>query len=419
MTQRKPTLGFIFITLLLDIIGLGLVIPVLPKLIESFSTDMVQTASTYGIFIAVYALMQFLFSPLLGAISDKVGRRPVILISLFGAGLDYLLLFFAPSLTWLFVGRIIAGITAANLSTITAYIADISADLPPDQRAKNFGTLGAAFGIGFILGPLLGGVIGETFGVRAPFLVVACLTLINWLYGFFVLPESLAKENRRDFNLAKANPINSLIGLGKYKLVLGMAATFLFVSLGQNILQSTWSLYTIHRYSFGPREIGISLAVVGFVAGAVQGGLTGRIVKRFGERKTVVFGLLINAIGFLLYGLATQGWMFYMIPFFSALGGVAGPASQSIISNAVNPNEQGQVQGSLASLTSLMGIAGPLVGTAVFSYFIGSTTPIYLPGAPFFLGGLLCVIGMLLAINTFKRLPEKKAGAVNLPIVTH
>ena len=248
MTNRKPALGFIFVTLLLDILGLGLIIPVLPKLIESFSNNDIQSAaSTYGILIAIFALMQFLFSPILGGLSDRFGRRPVILLSLLGSGLDYLLLAFAPSLAWLFVGRIIAGITASNITTVTAYIADVS---PPEKRAQNFGIVGAAFGLGFIIGPLIGGLLGNV-GLRVPFLVVAGITLLNWLYGFFVLPESLPPENRRKFELSKANPFGSFAGLQRYPMVFRLTIASVFTFLAQNVLQSVWVLYTQYRYGWG------------------------------------------------------------------------------------------------------------------------------------------------------------------------
>lgn len=403
MTNRKPALGFIFVTLLLDILGLGLIIPVLPKLIESFSNNDIQSAaSTYGILIAIFALMQFLFSPILGGLSDRFGRRPVILLSLLGSGLDYLLLAFAPSLAWLFVGRIIAGITASNITTVTAYIADVS---PPEKRAQNFGIVGAAFGLGFIIGPLIGGLLGNV-GLRVPFLVVAGITLLNWLYGFFVLPESLPPENRRKFELSKANPFGSFAGLQRYPMVFRLTIASVFTFLAQNVLQSVWVLYTQYRYGWGTDQVGISLALVGLSAGLVQGVLVGRIVKRIGERNAVRIGLLVSVISFILYGLAWQGWMFFVIPLISALGGVSGPSSQSIISKSVPANEQGTVQGALSSLNALTGIVGPIMGTAVFSYFIGSSAPIQLPGAPFFLASLLIAIGWLLIIDAFRRLPE-------------
>jgi DHA1 family tetracycline resistance protein-like MFS transporter len=407
MKERKPALSFVFVTLLLDVLGLGLIIPVLPKLIESFSNNDLQAASsTYGIMVAVFALMQFLFSPILGSLSDRFGRRPIILISLFGAGLDYLLLAFAPSLVWLFIGRIIAGITSANITTINAYIADIST---PEKRAQNFGLIGAAFGLGFILGPLLGGVLGS-FGIRVPFMVVAGITLVNWLYGFFVLPESLPKDNRRPYSWARANPIGSLVALGRYPVVKSLTSTFAFISLAQTMMYSVWALYTAYRYNWGTAEVGYSLAMVGLSAGLVQGGLIRRIVPKLGERRSVIVGLSVSAFSFVLYGLAPQGWMFYLIPLIGAFGGIAQPSAQAIISKNISPNEQGAVQGALASLNSLISIIAPIIGTNVFAYSISHAETITLPGVVFLLGSFFLLVAIAFAINTFRTLPDVKPG---------
>jgi DHA1 family tetracycline resistance protein-like MFS transporter len=402
MQKRQASLGFIFITLFLDIMGLGLVIPVLPKLIESFLNDDIARASTiYGVLVALYALMQFLFAPVLGNLSDRYGRRPVILLSLLGAGLDYLLLAFAPTLGWLFVGRVIAGVTAANLTTVTAYIADIS---PPEKRAQNFGLIGAAFGLGFILGPVLGGLLGN-IDLRLPFFVVAGITLLNTLYGYFVLPESLKPENRRAFSWARANPVGSLVALQHYPTVINMAVITVLVGLASNFLHSIWVLYSQYRFAWGPSEVGWSLAVVGLVAAIVQGGLIGPVVRKLGEPLALTIGLGISAISYLLYGLATQGWMFYVIPIFSAIGFIAGPSAQALISRGVKDDEQGAVQGAIASLTSLTGVVGPLVATNVFRLFISEQTPVRLPGAPFYLGSLLFLIALAVAVRAFAQTP--------------
>ncbi|MCX6048273.1 MAG: TCR/Tet family MFS transporter [Chloroflexi bacterium] len=414
MNKREPSLNFIFITLLLDILGLGLIIPVLPKLIESFTNNDIQTASRdYGILLGVYALMQFLFAPILGSLSDKYGRRPIILIALLGAGIDYLFLAIAPSLGWLFVGRVISGITSANITTATAYIVDIS---PPEKRAQNFGLLGVAFGVGFIIGPALGGLLGNV-GLRVPFLVVAGVTLLNVLYGYFVLPESLKPENRRSFSWARANPIGSLFGLSKYPIALALASTIVLTNLAQTSLQSTWVLYTSYRFNWGTSEVGISLAVVGLTAGLVQGLLIGKIVPKIGERRALLVGLTISAFTFVLYGLANAGWMMYAVTLIGALGGIAGPSAQSIMTQNVQANEQGAVQGALTSINALTGVVGPLIATFVFGYFISERAPIHLPGAAFFLAAIFMVIGIVLAINTFRRLPATSVSAVpeNLP----
>lgn len=401
VSKRQASLGFIFVTLFLDIMGIGLIVPVLPKLIEHFAGGEAAAARTFGLMVALYAAMQFLFAPVLGSLSDKYGRRAVILISLTGSGIDNLLLAFAPSLSWLFIGRLIAGLTAANITAVTAYIADIS---PPEKRAQNFGVVGMAFGLGFIAGPLLGGLLGN-IGLRLPFLVVAGITLINALYGFFVLPESLKSENRREFSWVQANPIGSLTGLGRYPLVLGLAGITVLSGLAQNAVQSIWVLYTSHRFGWDAGDVGISLAVVGLSAAIVQGGLTGRIVPKIGERHAIVYGLGISFIANTLYGLANQGWMMYVIPFLGALGFIAGPSTQALISKTVKPNEQGSTQGAITSLLSLTGVIGPLIATSVFSYFIGENAPIELPGASFFLGALFLLFAMLLAQWLFARVP--------------
>lgn len=397
--KRQASIGFIFVTLFLDVMGLGLIIPVLPKLVESFVGSETAASQYYGYMVAVYAAMQFLFAPVLGSLSDKYGRRPVILLSLAGAGIDYLLLAFAPSIGWLFVGRVVAGLTAANITSVTAYIADIST---PEKRAQNFGMVGMAFGLGFIAGPVLGGLLGD-MGLRLPFLVVAGITLLNTLYGFFVLPESLAPENRREFSWQRANPIGSLASLRRYPIVQGMAAVTVLSGLAQNALYSIWVLYVAHRFGWGVRDVGLSLAVVGLSSALVQGGLTGRIVKKIGEQRAVTYGLGLSAFSNVLYGFASQGWMMYVIPFIGSLGYIAGPSSQAIISKTVKPNEQGATQGALTSILSLTGVIGPLVGTSVFSYFISEDAPFQLPGASFFLGALLYLMGMFVASWLFAR----------------
>src|SRR5688572_16786969 len=285
---RKPAIAFIFVTLVLDILGIGLIIPITPRLVESFQgTGVADASKTYGLLVALYSLMQFVGAPILVSLSDKFGRRPVILLSLLGAGLDYFLLAFAPTLGWFFVGRIIAGLTGANFAAATAYMADIS---PPEKRAANFGLIGAAFGLGFILGPALGGMLGDV-GLRVPFIVAGVLTLLNVLYGWFVLPESLAPENRRGFSWGRSNPVGALLHLQKYPMVFGLAGTYFLIYLAHQVLPSTWVLYTSYRYNWTVGQTGLSLAVVGLMAAIVQGGLTRLIVPRIGERKATVIGL--------------------------------------------------------------------------------------------------------------------------------
>ena len=399
MSKRQPALGFVFVTLFLDIIGIGLVAPIVPKLIEKFvSGDVGQAAQFGGWITAIYAVMQFIFAPILGNLSDQYGRRPIILISLLGSALDYLLLAFAPNLAWLLIGRLIAGITGANISAVSAYIADVS---PPEKRAQNFGLIGVAFGLGFIVGPALGGILGSV-DLRLPFLVVAGITFLNVLYGFFILPESLLRENRRAFSLSRANPVASIGLLSRTPIVLSLAVGFIFSSLAQNGLQTIWVYYTGLRYQWDTLQVGLSLAAVGLSAAIVQGGLLRLILPRLGERRAIIFGLALAVLSSVAYGLAPQGWMIYVIIFISGLGGIAGPAAQGLISRNVSDSEQGAVQGALSSALTLTGVVGPLIATALFTYFV----PRGVPGASFFAGAVFTLIGLLLAIRTFAKYPQ-------------
>jgi len=406
MAARKPALGFIFVTLALDILGVGLIIPILPRLVQSFQGDSVAAAShTYGLLAALYSLMQFLCAPLLGSLSDRFGRRPVILASLFGSGLDYFVLAFAPNLAWFFVGRVISGATGANFAAGVAYIADVS---PPEKRAANFGLIGAAFGLGFIAGPALGGLLGNV-GLRVPFLVARGLTLLNWLYGWLVLPESLAQKNRRAFSWTRSNPVGALLDLRRHAMALGLAGSYFLIYLAHQALPSTWVLYTGYRYHWTVSQIGLSLAIVGLMAAIVQGGLTRIVVKRIGEEKTATLGLTVGALSYAGYGLAPEGWMIYAILVAGSLGGMTGPAVQGLISRGVGADEQGGVQGSLSSLTSVAGIIGPPIAAELFRYFISDTAAMYLPGAAFFFSAILVVLALLLALRSFQKNRAKPA----------
>lgn len=398
MRQRsQAAIGFIFITLLIDVIGLGIIAPVMPKLIQELTHGDISQASKWGGFlIFAYAIMQFLFSPVLGNLSDQYGRRPVLLFSLFGFGIDYVFLALAPSIGWLFVGRIIAGITGASFTTATAYIADIST---PEKKAQNFGMVGAAFGLGFIIGPVIGGLLGS-FGSRVPFIASAILTLLNWLYGYFILPESLAPENRKPFSWKRANPVGSLLLLKKYKSVMGLIAGLFLIYLAAHAVQSNWGFYTIKKFNWNEKNIGISLGVVGVMVAFVQGFLIRRTMPLLGQEKSVYLGLGLYAIGMLLFGLASQGWMMYLFTVVYCLGGISGPALQGIISNHVAPNEQGAMQGALTSLISVTSAVGPPLMTGLFSYFTSPGAPIELPGAPFYLAALLMLISAILAYRT-------------------
>ncbi|MFZ6025834.1 MAG: TCR/Tet family MFS transporter [Bacteroidota bacterium] len=387
--NRKAAIGFIFITLLIDITGLGLIIPVMPKLIEELlHTSDVSKASQYaGWLTFAYAITQFVFAPVLGNLSDKYGRRPVLLFSLLGFGIDYLFLSFAPTIGWLFIGRIIAGVTGASFTTASAYIADISTN---ENRAQNFGMIGAAFGLGFILGPLIGGLLGE-LGSRVPFFVAAGLALLNCAYGYFVLPESLDKEHRRVFEWRRANPIGSLLQLRKYPAVSGLIISMILIYIAGHSVQSNWSFFNIERFGWSPKMIGISLGIVGLLVGGVQGGLVRIVNPKIGNEKSIYLGLGLYALGLLLFAFATQGWMMFIFLIPYCLGGIAGPALQSIISGHVPPNEQGELQGALTSLMSATSIIGPPLMTNLFAYFTKKEAPVYFPGAAFFLGAILMI----------------------------
>jgi len=398
-TNRSAAISFIFITLLIDVTGIGLIIPVVPGLIEQLIHGSISDASRYSGWLAfAYAIMQFLFAPLLGNLSDKYGRRPVLLLSLLGLGIDYIFLAIAPSIGWLFVGRIIAGFAGASFTTATAYIADIST---PQNRAQNFGMVGAAFGLGFILGPVIGGLLGE-YGVRVPFIVAACLSLVNCLYGYFVLPESLAIENRREFQWKRANPIGSLKQLQKYPAVGGLVLSFFLIYLAANAVQSTWSFFGIKQFNWTPKIIGLSLGLVGLLVGAVQGGLIRIVNPWLGNKKSVYAGLALYAIGLFLFSIATQSWMMFLFLVPYCLGGICGPALQSIISGQVPANEQGELQGGLTSVMSLTNIIGPILMTSLFSYFTKPAAPFHFAGAAFFLGGIFMTISLWLAYRTLR-----------------
>jgi DHA1 family tetracycline resistance protein-like MFS transporter len=391
---RRAALAFIFAIVLLDVIALGIVIPVLPKLIQSMlGGDTRWAAEMFGFFSTVWALMQFVCSPVLGALSDRFGRRPVLLISMTGHGLDYILMALAPSLAWLFVGRVISGITAASFSTAYAYIADVTA---PDKRAAAFGMVGAAFGIGFVLGPALGGVLGS-FDPRLPFWVAAAFSLANALYGYFVLPESLPPENRMAFSWARANPVGSLRLLGQHPELLGMAGVALLYQLAHAVLPAVAVLYTSYRYGWTDMTMGLTLAAVGVASGIVQAGLIQPTIRWLGERLTLVAGLLFGAIGFAIYGLATSSEGFWLGIPVMALWGLAGAASMAIMSRLVSPSEQGQLQGANSSIMALANLFGPGLFTQVFARAIGPGEGWHMPGAPFLLAAAMLVAATALA----------------------
>lgn len=399
--KRNAAIGFIFITLLIDVVGFGIIIPVIPSLISHLTgnPDMSYAARIGGWLTFTFAIMQFLFAPVLGSLSDRYGRRPVLLFSLFGFGIDYILLSFAPSIAWLFLGRAIAGITGASFTTAAAYIADIST---PENRAKNFGMIGAAFGLGFVIGPILGGFLGE-LGERVPFMVAAGLAFANWLYGYFVLPESLSQENRRPFDIKRANPIGSLLHLKKYPAVGGLIGSFILIYLASHAVNSNWSFFTIERFQWSKKMIGISLGVVGVLVGAVQGGLVRVVNPKIGNERSVYLGLSLYALGMLLFAFASSTWMMFVFLVPYCLGGISGPALQSIISSHVPANEQGELQGALTSLISSTTIVGPLMMTSLFSYFVSPKAPVYFPGVSFLLGFLLMTSSAIWAYISLKK----------------
>lgn len=401
----RPALGFIFVTLLIDIIGLGIIIPVLPALIQELTGGSLADASRYGGWMLfAYAFMQFICAPVMGGLSDRFGRRPILLASLFGFGLDYIFMAFAPTLAWLFVGRIFAGIMGASFTTASAYIADIST---PEKRAQNFGLIGAAFGLGFIIGPTIGGFLG-TYGSRVPFMVAAGLTLLNWLYGFFILPESLSPDHRRKFEWRRANPVGSLMNFKRYPVILGLVASLVLIYTASHAVQSNWPYYTIEKFGWDSKMIGISLAVVGICFAIIQGGLIRIIIPRLGNQRSVYVGLAFSTVGFVLYAIANQSWMMFAFSAVYCLGSIAGPALQGIISTTVPPNEQGELQGALTSLMSATSIIGPPLMTNTFAFFTDAQAPFYWPGAPMILGAVLMVISTFLARRSLKRSFSKK-----------
>lgn len=386
--------------MLIDVIGLGIIIPVLPKLIEEMIGGDLSMASTFaGWLMFAYATMQFLFSPIIGALSDRYGRRPVLLISLFGFGIDYLLMGFAPTIAWLFVGRLISGITGASFTTATAYIADIST---PEKRSQNFGLIGAAFGLGFIIGPVLGGLLGH-YGARVPFFAAAGLALLNTAYGYFILPESLDKEHRRKFEWKRANPAGSLKRLSHYPVILSLVVSLVFIYIASHATQSTWTFYTMEKFKWNEQMVGYSLGFVGLMIAIVQGGLIRIVIPKLGQKKSIYVGLTLYVIGFVCFAFATKSWMMFafVVPF--SLGGICGPALQGVMSGQVPANEQGELQGALTSLISVTSIVGPLLMTNLFSYFTAADAPFYFPGAPFLMGAVLTLFSVVFAVRSLEK----------------
>lgn len=400
VTSSSPKPGgsafiFILVMVALDMIAFGVIAPVLPDLIRQFEGgDFGRASDLTGYLLLVWNAMQFVFSPILGAWSDRFGRRPIILLSCFGLGVDYIVMALAPTLSWLFVGRIVSGITASNISTAFAYVTDVT---PPEKRAKPFGYISAAFGLGFIIGPAVGGYLSNS-NIRAPFWVAAALSLVNSLYGFFVLPESLPREKRAKSAWHMANPLGSLTLLRSHVQLAGLAIVVTLYYLAQNSLPSMWALYTEKRYGWSRGDVGLSLAVVGVCASLISGILVGPFVKRFGERRSVLFGLVCGTFGFAGFAMASRGWVLYAVIPFIALWGIAAPAIQSLMSQRVDPSSQGKLQGAINSLRAITGMAGPVLFTQVFALAISPRVSFHLPGAPYYLAMLLLFSSFLLAV---------------------
>jgi DHA1 family tetracycline resistance protein-like MFS transporter len=395
--RRRAALAFIFVTIVLDMFALGMIIPVLPHLIEDFlGGDTAGAAKVYGLFGTVWALMQFLSMPVVGALSDRYGRRRVVLLSNLGLGLDYVLMALAPNLWWLFVGRVISGMTAASVSTGMAYVADVT---PPEKRSTAFGKVGVAFGLGFVLGPALGGLLGSV-DPRLPFWVAAALSLANAAYGYFILPESLPPERRRPFQWRRANPVGSLALLRRHPELSGLAGVVFLSNLAHVALPATFVLYAAYRYGWQERDVGLVMAGVGICSALVQGALVGPTVRRFGERRALLVGLACGAVGFLGYGLAPTGLLFLAAVPVVALWGLASPAAQGIMSRHIGPTEQGALQGATGSLMGIATMIGPGLFAGIFAYSIGGGTHWHAPGAAFVLASLLLAAGALLAART-------------------
>lgn len=397
-SKKQAAIGFIFITMLIDVIGIGIIIPVIPKLLQELNQSGISEAAQIGGWLAFsYAATQFLCAPLMGGLSDRFGRRPIILTSMIAFAIDYLILAMAPNLFWLFFARIIAGIPGASISTAMAYIADVSA---PKDKAKNFGLVGAAFGIGFVIGPVIGGLLGQ-YGARIPFYAASILCLVNFIYGYFILPESLPEDKRRPLEWKSANPVGALLRLKRYPQIITLITAMFLMYLASHSVNGNWSFYTMYRFDWDERMVGISLGVVGVLTGLVQGVLVRYLNPRIGNAKSIIIGFICICTGYFLFAIASEAWMIFVFLLPYCLGGIAGPALQSEITNHVPHNEQGQIQGTIASLNSATAIAGPLLMTNIFYYFTHENAPFIFPGAPFILASILVFGAIFMAMKGF------------------
>ncbi|WP_424963062.1 TCR/Tet family MFS transporter [Ekhidna sp.] len=410
MRKKQAALIFIFATVLIDIIGIGLIIPVLPQLLMEVSgLNTSESSFIGGTLIATYAIMQFFFAPVLGGLSDQFGRRPLLLMALFGLGLDYLIIVFAPNLIWLYIARMISGVCGSSITVANAYIADIST---PENKAKNFGMIGAAFGLGFVIGPTLGGFLGE-IGTRIPFMIAAGLAFLNMFYGIIAIPESLHQEDRRPFTWKRANPFGTLKQIFSYKKIVGLVISLFFIYVAAHATHTNWAYFTDEKFGWTPLDIGLSLGFVGIMVSIVQGGLVGPIVKKIGEVNAVYTGFIFNAFGLLMMGLVPYGWMVYLVIIPYAFGGLAGPSLQSIMTSEVPKNAQGELQGGITSIMTLTSIVGPLLMTGIFRYYTNPENDIYFPGAPFIVGTAIAILSIFIArisLVKIKQLTTRPSG---------
>ena len=398
--NKRRALAFIFVTVLLDSIGFGVILPVMPELIIDVTGETLAQAARYGGWLLfIYAVMQFFSAPIMGNLSDRFGRRPVLLISLFAFGLDYILMGWAPTLGWLFFGRFIAGISASTYGIANAYIADI---FPPEERAQNFGLMGAAFGVGFIVGPVIGGFLGE-IGPRIPFFATAGLAFTNAAYGYFVLPETLTADHRRPFEIGRSNPLGAIRRLGKYPMVIGLAATYFVYLVAHHSLPTTWSYFTIEKFDWSSRDIGLSLSVVGVLMLVMQGYVIRLVIPKLGPARTALLGMVLTMLSFVGYAFAQQGWVLYVFLVVGSAQGFIGASVQGLMSGRVPPNAQGELQGAIGSVASLAAIIGPPVMTQLFANFSDRDTSFYFPGAAFIVAAVLVLMSLAMLSRTIRR----------------
>jgi DHA1 family tetracycline resistance protein-like MFS transporter len=403
--SERARLAVLFVIIVFYVLGIGLMLPVVPMLVRELTGGELATASTvYGWLLALYALMQFALGPALGALSDRFGRRPILLVSLIGLSLDYILLAVAPTIWWVVAARLIGGALGASLATATAYIADIT---PPDQRAQNFGLIGVAFGVGFIAGPLIGGLLGE-YGARVPFYAASAIGVVALVFAWFWLGESLPPQHRRPFDIREANPVGALIKVARYPTVIALISVFALTQLAERMLEANWVLYTAYRFQWGAAQVGLSLAFVGVCAAIAQGGLVRVVVPAIGEVRTITFGIVVATACMVLIAVAAQPWMVYAIVVPYVLGwGLTGPAIQALVTRAVPAGEQGILQGAIASTSTLTGIIAPPVSGELFAYFIGADAPAHIPGIAYLVGALLFAAALAVAV---RRVPAAAAA---------